>query len=49
MSHGIFSKGFGELNTYFDQIYTTNTFPEKGPDKLVKVYDCLPVMLKALE
>lgn len=49
VSHGIFSKGFGELAGCFEQVYTTNSFPEKGPDKLVKVYDCLPVMLKALE
>jgi ribose-phosphate pyrophosphokinase len=40
VTHGIFSKGFGELNTYFDNIYTTDSIPQKGPDKLVTVYEC---------
>lgn len=27
VTHGIFSKGFEELNKYIDHIYTTNSFP----------------------
>ncbi len=45
VTHGIFSKGFGELNENFNHIYTTNTLPEKGPDKLVTVMDAMPILL----
>lgn len=44
VTHGIFSKGFGDLGMRFDMIYTTNTLPERGPNKLVKVYDALPIL-----
>ncbi len=37
ITHGIFSNGFGDLSTYFEHIYTTNSFPAKGPEKLVSV------------
>jgi len=45
VTHGIFSKGFGELNERFHHIYTTNSLPAKGPDKLVTVYDAGPILL----
>jgi ribose-phosphate pyrophosphokinase len=47
VTHGIFSKGFGELNERFDHIYTTNSFPEKGPKDLVTTYDAVGLMLEA--
>lgn len=37
VTHGIFSKGFSELNTYINHIYTTNSFPSKAQTKLVTV------------
>lgn len=37
VSHGIFSNGFGELNTWFEKIYTTDSFKNGGPSRLVKV------------
>lgn len=46
VTHGIFSKGFGELNTYFDNIYTTDSIQQKGPDKLVTVYECRSVLIQ---
>lgn len=35
VTHGIFSKGFGELDENIDHIYTTDSFPNKAPAKLV--------------
>ena len=32
VTHGIFSKGFGELQQYFDAIYTTNSYKQLNPD-----------------
>jgi len=32
VTHGIFSKGFGELAKYFDGIYTTNSYQDLLPD-----------------
>lgn len=32
VTHGIFSKGFGELQQYFDGIYTTNSYKQLNPD-----------------
>jgi ribose-phosphate pyrophosphokinase len=32
VTHGIFSKGFGELQQYFDGIYTTNSYQDLNPD-----------------
>jgi ribose-phosphate pyrophosphokinase len=32
ITHGIFSKGFGELQQYFDGIYTTNSYQDLLPD-----------------
>ncbi len=32
VTHGIFSKGFGELQQYFDGIYTTNSYQQLNPD-----------------
>lgn len=32
VTHGIFSKGFGELQQYFDSIYTTNSYKQLNPD-----------------
>lgn len=34
VTHGIFSKGFGELNKYFDVIYTTNSYQDLNPNDL---------------
>lgn len=31
-THGIYSKGFGELQQYFDGIYTTNSYQDLMPD-----------------
>jgi len=28
VTHGIFSKGFDELNQYFDKVYTTNSYQD---------------------
>lgn len=38
VTHGIFSKGFGELSQYFDGIYTTNSYRDlpKDIEKFVK-------------
>lgn len=44
VTHGIFSKGYGELNTYFDQIYTTDSIGQHGPDKLVTVFSSAVVL-----
>ena len=49
ITHGIFSKGFGELGKHFSKIYTTNSYYERDentPSPLVTVYDCLPELLK---
>lgn len=36
VTHGIFSKGFSELNEYFDKIYTTNSYQNhEDTDKLL--------------
>lgn len=32
VTHGIFSKGFGELSQYFEKIYTTNSYQDFMPD-----------------
>jgi len=32
VTHGIFSKGLGELQQYFDGIYTTNSYKQLNPD-----------------
>ena len=37
ISHGIFSKGFEQLVTAFDTIYTTNSFKDFQNDKLVQI------------
>ncbi len=34
VTHGIFSKGFEELGTYFKHIYTTDSFPNKESELL---------------
>lgn len=35
VSHGIFSKGFGQLEQYFNKIYTTNSFGRNGVNSIV--------------
>lgn len=35
ITHGIFSQGFAELSKHIDEIYTTNSFPEKPSNNLV--------------
>lgn len=45
VTHGIFSKGFGDLNEYFNHIYTTDSMPEKGPNSLVTVYSCAELLI----
>ncbi len=37
VSHGIFSKGFKELNTYFEQIFTTNSFKDITNKNVVQI------------
>ena len=37
VSHGIFSKGFDLLNTYFEHIYTTNSFRNITSEKLTQI------------
>jgi ribose-phosphate pyrophosphokinase len=45
VTHGVFSKGFDELNKHFEQIFTTNSFTEwVGVDKLT-TFDCEPLLL----
>ncbi len=41
VTHGIFSKGFGELQQYFDKVYTTNSYQDLMPDTqlFVKQYN----------
>lgn len=39
VTHGIFSKGFKELNKYYEHIYTTDSFPNKE-NKNLTVMDC---------
>lgn len=36
VTHGIFSKGFDELEKYFDKIVTTNTYKDNYDNKIVK-------------
>jgi ribose-phosphate pyrophosphokinase len=36
VSHGIFSKGFKELNKYFDGIYSTNSYSEISDDSFME-------------
>ncbi len=36
VTHGIFSKGFGELQQYFEAIYTTNSFQDIQAEPFVK-------------
>ncbi len=36
VTHGIFSKGFGELQQYFDAVYTTNSFQDIEAEPFVK-------------
>jgi ribose-phosphate pyrophosphokinase len=38
VSHGIFSNGFGELEEYFDEIFTTNSIKDSYESPIVKVY-----------
>ncbi len=45
-THGIYSKGFGLLNTYFHHLYCSDSFPDKGPSKLVTQFPALPLMVK---
>jgi ribose-phosphate pyrophosphokinase len=45
VTHGIFSKGFGELMGRYRKIYTTNSFkPWPSDDELLTTYDCLPIL-----
>lgn len=44
VSHGIFSKGFHELNKRFGKIYTTNSFAPWTSDERFRVFDCLPLL-----
>ncbi len=37
VSHGIFSKGFHDLNKLFENIYTTNSFKELADKKLIQI------------
>lgn len=37
VSHGIFSKGFKELTTVFDQVFTTNSFRDIKEDGVVQI------------
>lgn len=39
VTHGIFSKGFDELNLYFDKIYTTNSYSEFDSNDKLSVID----------
>lgn len=36
VTHGIFSKGFGELQQYFEAIYTTNSYQDLDAEPFVK-------------
>lgn len=42
VSHGIFSKGFGVLEQYFDEIITTDSYRSYGDSKIV---NCIPLKL----
>ncbi len=51
VTHGIFSKGFEELNKYFDGIYCTNSYQDIDDDMLEKYegeYDQYDVEVKQL-
>lgn len=37
VTHGIFSKGFGELNNHFDKIYTTDSFDGQRGTKVKEI------------
>jgi len=37
VSHGIFSKGFEELNKSFDTVFTTNSFRDIEEEKVVQL------------
>ena len=37
VTHGIFSAGFGELNNYFNKIFTTNSIKEHDNSQLTQV------------
>ncbi len=39
VTHGIFSKGFGELQQYFDGIYTTNSYKNLQMEPFVKQFN----------
>jgi len=39
VSHGIFSKGFKELNKYFDGIYCTNSYSDLNSPEMTLKYD----------
>jgi ribose-phosphate pyrophosphokinase len=39
VSHGIFSKGFKELNQYFDGIYCTNSYSDLNSPEMSLKYD----------
>lgn len=50
VTHGIFSKGFDELTSFFGKIITTNSYYDKehGTDP-VYVINCLPSLLRGIE
>jgi ribose-phosphate pyrophosphokinase len=39
VTHGIFSKGFRELNKYFDGIYSTNSYVDKTDETFSMIYE----------
>lgn len=44
VTHGIFSKGFDELEKRFNRIFTTNSFHSIGSEEFVSVYDAFQVL-----
>jgi ribose-phosphate pyrophosphokinase len=41
VSHGIFSSGFGELEKYFRNVFTTNSIKDHYDDELVGLYEII--------
>lgn len=45
VTHGIFSKGFTQLEERFDKVFTTNSREQNGPQGFLTVYDSMPLLL----
>jgi ribose-phosphate pyrophosphokinase len=48
VTHGIFSKGFGDLSKYFERIYTTNSFSNTYGSNIVETIDSLSYILDSV-